>query len=117
MEEKIKQAFETAEYMAVLSSQKNILKEEFNQSLIYYQNGGSFTISKEFLSFVKLLLDSNQQENVVLIDDNNIPISIENLKDFFDNVLSKYIESVNEYYTKYNLLVKNRKLESIIDIL
>lgn len=105
-----------ADYMSVLSSQKNILKEEFAQDLCYYHNGGSFTLSKELITFVKLLLDSDQLENVVLIDNNNIPVNIENLKEFFEELLSKYTQATNLYYTKYNLLIKNRKVESLIDI-
>lgn len=116
MDLQIKKAFETAEYMAVLSSQKNILKEEFSQNLCYYCNGGSFTLSKELITFVKLLLDANQLENVVLIDNNNIPVNIVNLKDFFEEILSLHIQATNLYYTKYNLLIKNRKVESLVDI-
>jgi hypothetical protein len=116
VEEKIKQAFEIADYMSVLSNQKNILKEEFKQNLLYYQNGGSFTLSREFISFLKLLLDLGQIENVILVDDNSVPINIVNLKDFFDRCLSAYTEAVNEYYTRYTQLVKNRKIESLVDI-
>lgn len=116
MDEQLKRAFEIADHMSVVSSQKNILKEEFAQTLCYYCNGGSFTLSKELITFVKLLLDVNQLENVVLVDDNNIPINIENLKDFFEEILSLYTQATNLYYTKYNLLIKNRKLESLIDV-
>lgn len=117
MEEKIKKAFEIAGYMTVLSNQKNILKEEFKQNLFFYFNGGNFLLTKDFLSFVNLLLSRNQIENVVLIDQNDIPINVDNLKDFFDNALSAYTEAANEYYNKYNLLIKNRKLENLVDIL
>lgn len=116
MDEQIKRAFEAADFMSVLSSQKNILKEEFSQSLCYYHNGGSFTLSKELITFVKLLLDANQLDNVVLIDNNNIPINVVNLKDFFDEILSLHIQAINLYYTQYNLLIKNRKVESLVDI-
>lgn len=116
MEEQLKRAFEIADYMSVLSSQKNILKEEYAQNLCYYHNGGSFTLTKDLITFVKLLLDSNQLENVVLIDNNNIPVNIENLKDFFEKILSLHTQAANLYYTKYNLLIKNRKVESLIDI-
>ena len=35
MDEQIKKAFETANYMTTLASQKQILKEEFYQNLIH----------------------------------------------------------------------------------
>lgn len=116
MEEKIKKAFEIADVLTVISNQKILLKEEYLQKLWYYYDGSMFFISKEFISFIKLLIDCNQIFDVVLIDNNDIPVIIKDLKLFFDDVLSKYIESSNEYYTKYNQLIKTKKIESIIDL-
>ena len=117
MDEKVKKAFELADYMTVLSNQKALLKEEFYQSLMFYSQGGAFNLTAEFLTFVKLLLDSNQLEDVILIDLNDTPISIPNLNEFYTEILSKYNFAVNSYYTKYHNLIKNRKLEQLIDIL
>lgn len=116
MDELVKKAFEFAEHMTVLTNQKNLIKEEFNQNLTHYEFGGSFTITKDFLNFVYLLLVNNQKEDVVLIDDNAIPVRVANLDLFFQTVLSKYVEATNEYYTKYTNLTNQRKLEKLIDI-
>lgn len=116
MDERVQKAFDNANYMATLVSQKNILKEELAQNLLYYENGGTFTASKELINFVKTLLDVGYLENVVLVDDNSTPINIENLKIFFDKIISVYFESVNEYYTKHNSLIKQRKIESLVDL-
>ena len=116
MEEKIRKAFEFANFMATLNSQKRILKEEYQQKLVFYENGGTFTASKEFINFLKVLLDLGHVQNVVVIDDNNTPILISDLKVFFDNILSCYYEAVNEYYTKYNLLTKKRTIENLVDL-
>ena len=116
MDERVQKAFDNANYMATLVSQKNILNEEFLQSLLYYENGGTFTSSKELINFSKTLLDIGYTENVVLVDDNNTPINIENLKIFFDKVVSVYFESANAYYNKHSSLIKQRKIESLIDL-
>jgi hypothetical protein len=116
MDSIIQKAFETAEYMAVLHRQKQILKEEFAQNLLYYENGGSFTVTKELINFVKTLIDLGHTVDVVLVDDNNTPISISNLQTFFENIVSAYFEAVNSYYTKHNLLIKNRKVESLVNL-
>jgi hypothetical protein len=115
MDEIIKKAFENADVMATLVSQKNILKLEFSQNLIFYENGGTFTVSKELINFVKTLIDVAATQSVVLIDDNDIPVTIENTSTFFDKILSIYFEAVNEFYNKYNLLIKNRTPEKLVD--
>lgn len=116
MDERVQKAFDNADYMATLVSQKNILKEEFAQNLLYYENGGTFTASKELINFTKTLLDIGYLEDVVLVDDNNSPINVENLKTFFDKIVSVYFESVNEYFNKHNALIKQRKIESLVDL-
>jgi hypothetical protein len=116
VDERVQKAFDNANYMATLVSQKNILNEELAQSLLYYENGGTFTASKELINFTKTLLDIGYLENVVLVDDNNTPINIEDLKVFFDKIISTYFEAVNEFYNKHNALIKQRKIESLIDL-
>jgi hypothetical protein len=114
MDDTLKKAFDIANYMATLSSQKHILKEEFHQNLIHYQNGGTFTVSKELINFVNTLLQLNNSEDVVLIDDNDQPTNIENLKEFFDTILDIYQQSVVEYYTKFQSLKNNRSVEGLV---
>jgi hypothetical protein len=116
MKDKIQKAFDAAHLMAVLSSQKQILKEEFTQSLCYFEHGGCFTVSKELINFLKTLKDFDQVTDVILIDDNQTPITIPNLADFFEKVMARYFESVNAYYTKYATLTKNRTIEGIINL-
>lgn len=114
MDDTLKKAFDIANYMATLSSQKHILKEEFKQNLIHYHGGGTFTVSKELINFVKTLIELNNLDDVVLIDDNDQPINIENLKDFFDNILTIYQQSLSEYYVKFQKLKTNRTVEGLV---
>lgn len=116
MDERVQKAFDNANYMATLVSQKNILNEELSQNLLHYESGGTFTASKELINFVKTLLDIGYLENVVVVDDNNTPINVEDLKTFFDKVVSVYFEAVNEFFNKYNALIKQRKIESLVDL-
>jgi len=116
VDERVQKAFDNANYMATLVSQKNILNEELSQNLLHYENGGAFTASKELVNFTKTLLDIGYLENVVMIDDNTTPIHVENLKTFFDKIISTYFEAVNEFYNKHNALIKQRKIESLIDL-
>jgi hypothetical protein len=116
MNEKLTKAFDIANLMAVLNIQKQILKEEFYQSLIYYHNGGVFTLSKELITFVKTLVDLNNRTDIVLIDDTNTPIVIVDLEEFLNNILSAYTTAVNEYHTKFSNLKKSRSVEKLINL-
>ncbi len=110
----VQKAFDVANYMTTLSNQKQILKEEFSQNLIHYQNGGTFTVTRELINFVKTLIDLGYEEDSVLVDDNHTPISIENLKSFLEVLLEIYQSSISEYYTKYSQLKNSRTVEALV---
>ncbi len=79
MDERIEKAFQTANYMATLTNLRKVAIEELNQNLIYYFQGATFTIDRSLISFVKILIDSGQND-FVLLDDNSIPVKIEDLR-------------------------------------
>ena len=116
MDERIQKAFETANYMTTLANQKQILKEEFHQNLIHYHNGGIFTASKELINFVKTLTDIGNNESAVLVDNNDLPVEVDNLIKFLEDLLSKYHYAVNEYYTRYDHMRKNRTVEGMLSV-
>jgi hypothetical protein len=109
----LEQAFNIANYMTTLAGQKQIIKEEFYQNLLYYYNGGVFKVTPELISFVKTLVDFNKDNSSVLVDSNELPIRISDLQEFLKNILSTYYSSVNEYYTKYEQLRKSRSVETL----
>lgn len=116
MEEKIQKAFEVANYMSTLAAQKKIFKEEYHQNLVHYHNGGTFKVTRELINFVETLVLKGHEANVILIDDNDLPIEIADLKKFSEEIVSRYFESVNEYYSKYSRLKKNRSIKGLLDL-
>jgi hypothetical protein len=115
VDEIVKRAFDIANYAETFSVQKKILKEEFNQALLLFQNGGTFTITKELICFVKILADLPNNNTVILVDDNHSPIEIADVKMFLETILSKYSFAINGYYTKYSAIKSARSVESILD--
>ena len=115
MDEQIEKAFQTANYKATLTNQRNVAFEEFQQSLIYYTNGSSFQISLELMSFVKSLIDFGSL-NCILIDVNQIPVNIENLKSFYNEISAQYFKASNEYFSKYSELKSKRRIQDLISI-
>jgi hypothetical protein len=114
MDEKLKQAFETANYMASLADQKRILNEEYQQNSIYFYNGGCFHATRELINFVKTLIDLDKS-SAVLIDANSLPIDVADLKKFFDDVVDIHFTAINSYYNKYQKLKNSRTVESLIN--
>jgi hypothetical protein len=66
------------------------------------------------LTFVKILCD-NDDSNVVIVDDNDTPIRIEQLHEFYDNISDVYFTSTNEYETEYQKLRAKRKVSGLVD--
>jgi hypothetical protein len=113
MDERLKKALDYSNYMITLSNQKRILLEQYNNDLIYYFNSGQFTVSQQLVSFCQSLLSLKQTETV-LVDDNGLPVEIENLEDFTKNILNVYFTASNRYLTEYTKLKKNRTVEGIV---
>lgn len=116
MDEKIKQAFETANFVATFSNQKRILQEELIQKLVYYTNGGTFKVTLELINFAKTALDLGHVEDIVFIDQNKLPILVNDVKSFLDDLLSVYFEAVNDYHRQYADLKRLRQVESITSL-
>jgi hypothetical protein len=115
MSSKLTKALEFANYRTTLNVQHNALKAKVQTLLNYSTNGGTFNISQELISFVKLLLD-REYSDAVLLDVYNNPIKIDDLNDFLDEILSRYFEAVNEYHTEYQKLRKARKVHKLIEL-
>jgi hypothetical protein len=114
MDDRLKAALDFSNYMITLESQKRILKEQYENDLIFFFNGGQFTVSQELISFCQSLLQLKQAETV-LVDDNTTPIFVEELEKFTTDIVSTYYKASNKLYTEYNKLKVNRTVEGIIN--
>ena len=115
MDERLSKALDISNYMITLNNQKRLLKEQYAENLIYYYNGGQFSVTQQLISFCQSLVQKEQDETI-LIDDNNIPIQVNDLEDFTNSVISQYFEASNKYFTEYNKLKTNRSVERIMDL-
>jgi hypothetical protein len=113
MDEKLQKALEFGNYSATLENQKRMLQEKFVTDTIYFHKGGQFTINKELLNYVYMLM-STDQETTVLIDDNNIPVEV-NVNEFYSNIADKYFTASNEYHAEYTKLQKSRSVDGLVE--
>ena len=115
MDERLEKAFQTANYMATLGNLRKTALEEYKQSLVYYFQGSSFTVSRELIVFVHTLTELGNTESI-LLDDNSIPLKVSNLQEFLDNMLSVYNEATNEYLAKYADLRSKRRVGDLVNL-
>jgi hypothetical protein len=114
MDERLEKALQFANFMVTLNNQKRSLREKYQTNCVFYQNGGTFTITKDLITFVKTLVDLNNTTDIVVIDDNELPIRIDNLNEFLSNILDQYFMATNSYYNEYENLKMNRTIEALV---
>lgn len=115
-DERIEKALQTANYMATLSNERRIIKEEYSQKIMYYQNGGTFKCDQSLIAFVKTLVDLDQITNVTIVDNNFLPVVIPDLSEFLTNIVSVYFEASNEFATKFNHIRSKRNIKDIVNL-
>jgi len=114
MDERLEKALEFSNYMVTLNNQKRVLREKFRESTVYYHNGAQFTVTKQLVTFVNLLVDKGNTDDIVLIDDNELPILVENLEDFLSDIMNTYFTAANTYHQEYQKLIKNRSTMKLV---
>lgn len=115
MDERLQKALDHSNYMVTLNNQKRLLKEQYKENLVYYFNGGQFTVTQELISFCQSLI-SMEQDSTILIDDNGLPVMVDNLKEYSADIYTTYFEASNKYLNEYTQLKKSRTIESIVDL-
>lgn len=101
--------------MASLSNLRRVALEEYKQNLIYYFQGSTFTVTRELIVFVHTLTELGNTESVIL-DDNNIPLNVTNLKEFLDKILNTYALATNAYLAKYGEIKSKRRVEGLVEL-
>jgi hypothetical protein len=115
MDERLEKALDFANYMQTLSNQRRVLLEQFKESLVYFYNGSQFTIDTTLINYVNWLVDKGNTENIVFVDDNEIPVEVSNLTQFLEDIQDQYFNALNTYYAEYNKLKSKRSVEKLID--
>lgn len=101
--------------MASLSNLRRVALEEYKQNLIFYFQGSSFTVTRELIVFVHTLTELGNTESVIL-DDNNIPLNVANLKEFLDKIVNTYALATNAYLAKYGEIKSKRRVEGLVEL-
>lgn len=114
MDARLKKALEFSNYRQTLNNQMQALKIKAQTDLSYSKNGGSFAIDRSLITFIKAVIDEGQEE-VVILDKNDTPILIDDLDEFYEEILSRYFEVTNEYKEQYEKIRRARSVKAVIE--
>lgn len=113
MDIEIEKAFKIANFMTSLASQRRILNEEFEQSLLYYYDGCVFKATEQRIAFISAIIQ-RKIKAMVILDDNNTPCNITDIPLFYKNLLATYVEATNLYYNKYTKIANSKNIEGLL---
>lgn len=116
MNQNVEKAFEISNLMVTVANQKRVLKEEYEQSLYYFENGGTFRADNNTIAYVKILKDLTKEKRLVLVDTNSMPVEILDIDKFLENLLDKHFQANNAYFAKFDELKKSRNIKNILDL-
>lgn len=114
MDKRLEKALEYSHLSTLITNQKRLLKEKFFYDNVLYKNGGTFTITPELINFAQNAL-AKDQDSFIFLDDNSLPILINDLEDFVEELYDIYMENLNAYYHEYQDLIKKRSAAKLLD--
>jgi len=113
-DDRLIRALAHANYKTTIVQQRENLKLRYANALLHAHNGGMFTVTPSLLSLVDLLIREKLSSSV-LIDDKNLPIRINDLPGFLEDIIAVYAEASNEYLVAWEALRKARNVETVIN--
>lgn len=111
--ERLESAIATANFRITLNNQKANARLKLKKDLTYATNGGIFHINPELITFTSVLVLQGKDE-IVILDINNNPVEITNLKEFHETIMSKYYEFMNEFLVEFKSINKSRSARALV---
>ena len=114
MDKRLEKALEYSNFRMILATRQENLKTLMNNKLMLTYGGGLFKISPELISFLGMIVMGGGKD-LILIDENDIPIKIEDPEDFATKAAAQYEQVVTQYYNSYQKLNEAREIRKVID--
>lgn len=115
MDERLTKALEFANFQQTLYLEKKRLQDKLKKDLTFGYNGGIFNADRNFIVFLNLLIPEEGKSSVTILDDNLIPIQINDISDLQQRTLKVYFTAVNQYSLEFENLRKKRTVKAIVE--
>lgn len=114
MDSRLENALDFANFRMILSTRQKNLKRLFDNKLLFHYNSGIFKATPEFLAFLVTVIMRERQGGFIFIDQNDIPIHVENLDDFYNEAFKKYKTAIKQYYESHKKLNEAREIRKAV---
>tara|TARA_B100000497_G_C7691217_1_gene420345 strand:+ start:865 stop:1212 length:348 start_codon:yes stop_codon:yes gene_type:complete len=115
MDERLEKALEFSNFLETQNNQKRIFLKQYKDNLIHYAFGHKFTVSTQLINLLSVL-SKTDQEQIVILDDNEIPVIIDDPKEFMNDIVGVYIFASRKYAKDYADIKENRSVEGLINL-
>lgn len=113
-DDRLKHAVDFANYNLTLQRQRENLKARMENDIKVTHNGGTFTVDRDIITFIGLMMYRGDRETVVL-DDNRVPVHVDSLREFFAKITEAYTGALTRYYKEYTALREARDVEGVVE--
>lgn len=90
------------------NNQLRLLKEKYLEQNIHYENGHQFTINLALINYCLGYINNGKSQSAVILDDYDLPVRIENLKIFYDDIIDTYQTNLNSYIVEYEKIIQSK---------
>jgi hypothetical protein len=101
MEKSLESIIKKSNRMLSVRLKRQTLKEKFDADITFGFNTGIFKIDQSLISFVDTIIANGKTHNAVLLDVNQTPILIEDLKLFLSMIIDRYFMALGKYHAGY----------------
>lgn len=115
MDERLEKALEFSNFIETQNNQKKLYLKQYKNNLIHYSQGHKFTVSTQLINLLSVLIETDQ-EQIVILDDNEVPVTVENAKDFLQDIVGVYLFASRKYAKDYNEIRTGRSVEGLTNL-
>jgi len=107
MDEKLLNALEVGKLLDTINRHKKILYNQYIEDSTIYYNGGRFIADAKLISFIA------GSDPRLILDQDNIPIEINDTEDFVTKIISQYQTAIAQYHKRYVEISKTIRDNSV----
>ena len=114
--EQLQTLISTAKLNQSIQEQRSIERHKFRQSTIVAHNGGMFSITPELLLHLRFIVADLSPDDVastIIIDDNNIPVRVDDCNKLLTEWTGIWRKATNQYAAEYAKIKAIRTISGI----
>jgi len=114
MDQDLIKAYNFGNYSRTIQNQIDLLKLKMKKQLQMSRFGGSFELTPEFIIYIKAYADQGIYR-AVLLDKFDNPVQVDDMENFFQDVLTIRRNVLNDFYEQFEKIRKTRNLTDMLD--